>query len=168
MSKPANTHSRRTVIVGAAALPLMPVTAIGATGNATDKAWAAYEAAKANYEASDQAYDAFEAAIPIGPRPAFDDYEDGDEWEMLRIQWEKERATYPANPFELDDDSLDALCDPITDAENAILSAKATTLVDLERKLTVISNWDGWNEIQPEAINTMLADVRSLLVGATT
>lgn len=168
MPKPTNIHSRRTVIVGAAALQLMPVTAIGATRSATDEAWAAYEAANANFNAHSQAGDAFEAAVPICPRPAFDDYEDRDEWEMLRIRWEKERATYPANPFDPDDDQLDALCDPITDAENAILSAKATTLVDLERKLSVISNWEGMNEIQPEAINSMLADVRSLLVGATT
>ena len=161
---------RRTVITAAATLPVvgLPVARAAAIHNATDAAWTAHEAAWANYNANKEAEDAFEATIPIGPIPAFGDYEDRDEWEMLRARWEKERARYPVNPFGLDDDQLDAFCDPITAAERAILTTSATTLTDIERKLSVISGWDGWNEIQPEAIDSMLADVRSLLAARVT
>ena len=59
---------RRTVITAAVALPCIGVarSATAATGNATDAAWAAYEAGRARYAKNDQAYDAFEATIPIG------------------------------------------------------------------------------------------------------
>ena len=49
-----NQTTRRNVITGAAALPLLPAAAlaapISAGANATDAAWLAYEVAKANYE----------------------------------------------------------------------------------------------------------------------
>ena len=162
-----NQTTRRNVITGAAALPLLPAAAlaapISAGANATDAAWLAYEVAKANYEANDQAYDAFETAIPIGPRPRFDDFENRDEWESLADQWEQERAKHPANPFDLDDAALDALCEPISNAEKAVLATPATTLTDIERKLAVVSGWNGGNEIPAEFVDGILADVRSLM-----
>jgi hypothetical protein len=157
------TTTRRNIIAGAAAMPLLPATALAAPGNATDAAWSAYEAAKANYEANDQAYDAFEATIPIGPRPRFDDFEDRDEWESLADQWEQERAGYPDNPFRLDDDALDALCAPMSATEGAILATPATTLTDIERKLTVVSGWNGENDIPAELVDGILSDLRSLM-----
>ena len=156
---------RRTVITAAVALPCIGVagSAIAATGNATDAAWTAYETARANYETHDQAYDAFETAIPIGPRPRFDDFENRDEWESLADQWEQERAKHPANPFDLDDAALDALCEPVSNAEKAVLATPATTLTDVERKLAVVSGWNGGNEIPAEFVDGILADVRSLM-----
>ena len=172
-----NTTTRRTILAGAAALPLLPATALAASvtlsllpvsalatpGNATDAAWTAYQAAKANYDANDQAYGAFEATIPIGPRPRFDDFEDRDEWESLADQWEQERAKYPANPFLLDDDQLDALIEPMHAAENTILATPPATLTDIERKLAVVSEWNGANDISAELVDGILADVRSLM-----
>ena len=61
-----------------------------------------------------------------------------------------------------DDDALDAFCDPICDAEKAILAARGVTLIDIERKLAVISNWDGENEIEADMIDGILADVREI------
>ncbi len=49
-----NTITRRTALAASATLPLLPVSAYATPGNATDAAWSAYEAAKANYEANDQ------------------------------------------------------------------------------------------------------------------
>jgi hypothetical protein len=63
--------------------------AYAAPANATDDAWLAYEAAKANRDANDQAYLAFEASIPVGPRPAFKDFEDRGMFDALADQWEK-------------------------------------------------------------------------------
>ena len=162
-----NQTTRRNVITGAAALPLLPAAAlaapISAGANATDAAWLAYEVAKANYEANDQAYDAFETAIPIGPRPRFDDFENRDEWESLADQWEQERAKHLANPFDLDDAALDALCEPISNAEKAVLATPATTLTDVERKLAVVSGWNGEQTISAETADAMLADLRALM-----
>ena len=155
---------RRTVITGAVALPVagMASTPPAATANATDAAWSAYEAARSRYAENHQAYDAFEATIPIGPRPRFGDFEDRDEWERLRDARGQERAGYPDNPFALDDDALDALCAPMHAAEDAILSAKAATLTDIERKLAVISNWGGDHLIEADRVDGILADVRVL------
>ncbi len=67
------TTTRRNIIVGAAALPLLPALAVPVTlpllpvaafatpGNATDAAWSAYEAAWARYDADKAARDAVEA-----------------------------------------------------------------------------------------------------------
>ena len=86
-----------------------------------------------------------------------------DEWESLADQWEQERAKHPANPFDLDDAALDALCEPISNAETAVLATPATTLTDVERKRAVVSGWNGGNEIPAEFVDGSLADVRSLM-----
>ena len=62
----------------------------------------------------------------------------------------------------ISDEDLDALCEPITDAERAVLSAKAATLTDVERKLAVVSGWNGGNDIPAEFVDGILADVRAL------
>ena len=64
---------------------------------------------------------------------------------------------------EMADETIDALFAPVDEAEQAILSAKAATLTDVERKLAIISGWNGWHEIQPQTIDALLADVRSLM-----
>ena len=125
------TTTRRAVIAGAAALPLLPVTALAAPGNATDAAWSAYEAGRARYAADKAARDAVEAATGI-----FDGISDED---------------------------LDVFCNAISDAESAVLSAKAATLTDVERKLAVVSRWNGDNDIPAEFVDGILADVRSLM-----
>ncbi len=63
----------------------------------------------------------------------------------------------------ISDEYLDAFCDPIDDAESAILSAKGATLTDVERKLAVISNWGSDRLIEADAVDGILADVRSLM-----
>ena len=136
------TTTRRTVLAGAAALPLLPATALAVPvtlpvasyaqpGNATDTSWAAYEAATACYNDDKAARDAVEAVTGI-----FDGISDED---------------------------LDVFCDAISDAESAVLSAKAATLADVERKLAVVSEWNGENDIPVEFVNGILADVRSLM-----
>ena len=157
-----HTITRRTALAASVTLPLLPVSPYAAPGNATDAAWSAYEAARARYAENHQAYDAFEATIPIGPRPRFDAFEDRDEWKALADQWEKERAKYPANPFALDDDQLDALIGPMHTAEDAILTTPAATFIDVERKLAVISGWEGAHVIEADHVDNMLADVRRL------
>ncbi len=161
---------RRTVITAAVALPCLGVvgSATAATGNATDAAWSAYEAARARYAENDQTYDAFEATIPIGPRPTAADFGDLDkpehraEWDRQYDAWCRERAKYPANPFALDDDQLDAMCGPVWAAEDAIHAALASKMVDIERKLAVISNWGGCHIIEANRVDDILADVRRL------
>ncbi len=157
------TITRRTALAASAALPLLPVSAFATPANATDAAWATYKAAKARYDEHESLYGAFEAAIPIGQRPKLDDFEERDEWKSLADQWEQERAGFPDNPFALDDDTLDALIAPMHAAEDAIISAQSATLTDLERKLAVVSGWNGFNEISAEFVDGMQADVRSLM-----
>ncbi len=103
------------------------------------------------------------SAPNVGQRPRFDAFEDRDEWERLQDAWDQERAGYPDNPFNLDDDALDALIAPINAAEDAILSAQIATLTDIERKLAVVSGWNGGNDIPAEFVDGILADVRSLM-----
>lgn len=161
---------RRTVITGAVALPVagMAGTPPVVTANATDAAWTAYEAGRARYAENERNSDAFEATIPIGPRPTADDFGDLDkpehraEWDRQYDAWLRERAKYPANPFWLDDDQLDALCAPIHAAEDMILGAPATTLTDVERKLAVVSNWGGAHVIEADVVDGIHADVRIL------
>ncbi len=117
------TTTRRNIIAGAAALPLLPalavpvtlpllpVAAYAGTTNATDAAWPAYRAARARYEENRRARTAFEAALPIGRVPCMAEFEDVEEWRPLSNAWHEERAQYPENPFHLDDDALDAFID---------------------------------------------------------
>ena len=62
----------------------------------------------------------------------------------------------------ISDEDLDALCDPIHDAESAILATPATTFTDVERKLAVISKWGGDHLIEADRVDGILADVRAL------
>ncbi len=131
------TTTRRTVLTGGAALPLLPVSAY-ASANATDAAWAVYGAAQARYAEHRSLYDAYEAALPIDPFPRFCDFEDRDEWGRRRVAWERERAQYPDNPFALDDDAFDVLIDAMNAPEDEIIATPATTLTDVERKLLIL------------------------------
>ncbi len=126
---------RRTVITAAVALPC-----IGVAGSATAATGNATDAAWSAYEAARARYAADKAA---------------------RDAVEAATGIYVG----ISDEDLDALCEPITDAERAVLSAKATTLTDIERKLAVVSEWNGENDIPAELVDGILADVR-LLMGA--
>ena len=171
------TTTRRRILAGAAAaLPLLPAAALAVPGSlsllpvasyaqpttATDAAWSAYKVARAAQEANAQGYHAFEAAIPISTQPMFGDFEVRGEWNAASEQWGQERAKYPANPFDLDDDALDALCDPLHAAEDAIRTTPAATFTDVERKLAVIANCEGAHMFEAESVDGILADVRRL------
>ena len=167
------TTTRRRILAGAAAVPLLPAAALAAPvtlpvasyaapANATDAAWAAYEVALAAQQGNEQAYRAFEAALPVDPRPRFEDFEVSGEWNAAGEQWGQERAKYPANPFDLDDDQLDALCEPLHAAEDAIRTTPAATFTDIERKLAVIANCEGAHIFEAESVDGILADVRRL------
>ena len=170
------TTPRRKIIAGAAALPLLPAAALAVPGslsllpvasyaapaNATDAAWSAYKVARAAQEANAQGYHAFEAAIPISTQPMFGDFEVRGEWNAAGEQWGQERAKYPKNPFDLDDNQLGALCEPLHAAEDAILNTPAATFTDVERKLAIISNWGGGHTIEADMVDSILADVRRL------
>ena len=104
-----NTTTRRKVLSGAAALPLLPavalavpatlpllpVPAFATPGNATDTAWSAYEAAKANYEATYRDYTAMEASLPehlkLKVMPNWTEYPPG-EWRIRVDAWNRDRA----------------------------------------------------------------------------
>ncbi len=126
---------RRTVITAAVALPC-----IGVVGSAPAATANATDAAWSAYETGRARYDADKAA---------------------RDAAEAATGVYAG----ISDEDLDALCNPIRDAESAILAAPATTLTDVERKLTVISNWGGDHLIEADRVDGILADVR-LLNGA--
>ncbi len=155
------TLTRRTALAVPITLPLLPVSAY-ASANATDAAWPAYCAARARYEENRRARAAFEAALPIGPMPRFCDFDNRDEWERLRTPWEQQRALFPNNPFDLDDDALDAMIRPAWDAEDTIVGVPATTLTDVERKMVVVLGVGGDSLIEPEHAAKILADVRRL------
>ena len=123
---------RRTVITAAVALPC-----IGMVGSATATPGNATDNAWSAYEAGRARYDADKAA---------------------RDAVEAATGIYTS----ISDEGLDAFCEPITDAEGAILSAKAITLTDIERKLAVISKWGGDHMIEADRVDGILADVRSL------
>ena len=167
------TTTRRRILAGAAAVPLLPAAALAAPvtlpvasyaapANATDAAWAAYEVALAAQQGNEQAYRAVEAALPISTQPMFGDFEVRGEWNAAGEQWGQERAKYPKNPFDLDDNQLGALCEPLHAAEDAILNTPAATFTDVERKLAIISNWGGGHTIEADMVDSILADVRRL------
>ena len=160
------TTTRRRILAAAAALPvtlpLLPVASYAAPANATDAAWSAYKVARAAQEANAQGYHAFEAAIPISTQPMFGDFEVRGEWNAAGEQWGQERAKYPKNPFDLDDDQLDALCEPLHAAEDAIRTTPAATFTDVERKLAIISNSEGAHIFEAESVDGILADVHRL------
>ena len=159
---------RRKLIAAAAALPvalpLLPASVSAQPANATDAAWATYQAATANYAEHRSRYDAFEAALPTGPVPCMADFEEVEEWRPLNNAWHDERAQYPANPFDLDDDALDGFIEPIEAAEDAVMAIPAATLTDVQRKLVVLVKHEsgGIPGNAPE-IAVILADVSSLM-----
>ena len=52
----------------------------------------------------------------------------------------------------------------VTDAEDAVMDSPVSTLVDLERKLTVLVRIDSsGSHTDPDDIETILADVRALM-----
>ena len=77
------TITRRTALAVPVTLPLLPMSAYAAPGNATDGAWAAYEVATARYTENKRQFAAFEAALPTGPVPCMADFEDVEEWRPL-------------------------------------------------------------------------------------
>ena len=166
-----NTITRRTALAVSVTLPLLPVSAFGSPNgkltsdlpaNASDAAWPGYCAARARYEENRRARTAFEAALPIGRAPCMAEFEDVEEWRPLSNAWYVERAQYPANPFDLDDDAIDAMLRPAWDAEDTIVGIPAATLTDVERKMVVVLGVGGDSFINPEHAAKILADVRRL------
>ena len=120
--KMKTTITRRHALAASVTLPLLTVASYAQPGNATDAAWSAYEVATARCAENKRQHDAFEAALPSGRAPCMADFEDVEEWRPLNNAWHEQRAGYPDNPFDLDDDALDALCAPISAAEDAVLA----------------------------------------------
>ena len=172
-----NQTTRRNVITGAAALPLLPAAALAASvtlpllpvaafampGNATDTAWSAYEAAKANYEAAHRDFEAMEASLPehlkISAHPGNPlDWKPG-EWQKKVDAWKRGRAELGT---EAPGEACDKAADRQNNAEAAVLDTPGTSLTDIERKLAIVSGWNGDNDIPAELVDGILADVRSL------
>lgn len=156
---------RRTLIAGAVSLPLLPATgaaAQAATPNATDAAWAEHQAASAAYEAELARFHAFEDAIveKIGWQPPrFMDDPEG--WRARHDAYRQERAQYPENPY-LEDNN--PISERQSDAMMAMLEAPVRTIVDVERKLTVIHEIsEGGSCIEAAWIESMLDGVRAML-----
>ena len=161
------TTARRTIIAAAlavpATLPLLPVPAFATPGNATDTAWSAYEAAKANYDAAYRDYTAMEASLPdhlkISEHPDMPPEGRTDEWRKTVNAFNRSRDELGA---EVAGESCDQAAGLVCNAEKAVLETSSTTLIDVERKLTVVSGWNGDNDIPAEFVDGILADVRSL------
>ena len=83
-----------------------------------------------------------------------------DEWRKTVDAFNRSRAELGA---ELAGEACDQAADLVIDAEKAVLESSSTTLIDVERKLTVVSGWNGDSDIPAELIDGILADVRSLL-----
>lgn len=155
-----------TVTLSAAMAPLGLARAT-TTLNATDASWADYQAARAAFEAHRDAERAFNATLPEHLRPLQKPDLAGDfgwnrkAWEAARAEWERERAHYPANPYEMTDERLDAHCDAIGAAQHAVISTPAATLEDIERKLTIFRDEDLSDEDRD--LDQLLADVRRLM-----
>ena len=126
---------RRTVITAVAALPVtLPLLPASASAQPGNATDAAWSA----YEVAKSRYAADKAA--------------------------RDAVEAATGIFEgISDEDLDVFCDAISDAESAVLSAKAATLTDVERKLVVVSEWNGDNDIPAEFVDGILADVRSLM-----
>ena len=60
-------------------------------------------------------------------------------------------------------ETTDEMCDRLIDAESAMMDAPIATLTDLERKLTIVSGWNGEQTISAETADAMLADLRALM-----
>ena len=82
-------------------------------------------------------------------------------------EFTERRAAYDAGRAEHGADAAgeaaDEMCDRLIDAERAMMDAPIATLTDLERKLTIVSGWNGGEAIPAETADAMLADVRSLM-----
>ncbi len=178
--------TRRTLITGAAALPLLPAAALAAPvtlpllpvsayagandalthhldANATDYHWQRYHAAKIAFEATDRDYTAMEASLPdhlkLTAMPNWTEYSPG-EWRKRVDAWNRDRAELGAQVV---GEACDKAAGLVGDAEAAVLDIPGTTLIDLERKLTIVSGWNGDNHIPAELVDGILADVRSLM-----
>lgn len=164
------TMNRRTALLGTVTLPaaMAPLGLAGAATapNATDEAWAEYREARAAYEAHRDAERAFNATLPEHLHPlqkpdlAGDFDWNREAWEAARAEWERERAHYPANPYRMTDERLDAHCDAINAEQHAVISTPAATLEDIERKLTIFRDEDLSDEDRD--LDQLLADVRRL------
>ncbi len=88
-------------------------------------------------------------------------------WERVIAEFTERRAAYDAGRAEHGADAAgeaaDEMCDRLIDAERAMLDAPIATLTDLERKLTIVSGWNGELAIPAETADAMLAGVRLLL-----
>ena len=131
------TTTRRAVIAASVTLPLLPATAL-----------AVPVTSYAPGNATDAAWSAYEVAKS---RYAAD--------KAARDAVEAATGIYDG----LSDEDLDVFCNAISDAESAVLAAKVATLTDVERKLAVVSMWNGGNDIPAEFVDGILADVRSLM-----
>jgi hypothetical protein len=158
-----NTITRRTCLAVPVTLPLLPVSAFATPANATDAAWAAYQSARAAFDATDRDYTAVVSLLPehlqISAHPDMP-------WEGRTDEWQRKVDAFDRGRAEFGTEALGEACEQaaglVTDAENVVLETPGTTLIDVERKLAIISSWDGENVIPAEFVDGVLADVRSI------
>jgi len=58
--------------------------------------------------------------------------------------------------------ACDQAADQVNDAEAVVLETPGTTLIDIERKLSILQGFRGESEIPARHIDRLLADVRAL------
>ncbi len=123
---------RRTVITAAVALPC-----IGVAGSAFAEPGNATDAAWSAYEAAWARYDADKA---------------------VRDAAEAATGVFVG----ISDEDLDAILQPIWRAEDELLATPASTFIDVERKLAVMSRWGSDHIMEASRVDGILADVRTL------
>ncbi len=101
--------------------------------------------------------------LKLTAMPNWTEYSPG-EWRKRVDAWNRSRAELGA---EVAGEACDQAAALMIDAEKAVLETSSTTLTDIERKLTIVSGWNGDNDIPAELVDGILADVRSLMEGAS-
>lgn len=171
-----STAAIPTALAGAAAGTLIPVAGLAqaaTTPNATDAAWAEYQAAKAEAERISAASDAFDAALEARlpahlkahTRPDIREYARHADFKPVADAWNRDRDAYGVNPYDHDGGPFNQAYDRVADAEDEVLAVPAVTMVDVERKLIAaeVSIGDnGDSEANAAIVRDMLADVRRI------
>lgn len=156
--------TRRTALAGVAAGTLIPGAGLAqaaTTPNATDAAWAEYRAARAADDATQRAYDAFDETLPEHLKgrahPSSNPAWDGPDWRRAVEAYNRAREEIGADAFaEACDQSSDRVCG----AARALRDTPAETLVDVERKLTAILDFE--DDAEHDEIEEAVAVLRAV------
>ena len=157
------TITRRTALAVPVTLPLLPVSAFAALGNATDPQWQRYHAANASFEATHRDWAAMEASLPehlkISAHPGMPPEGRTDKWRKKVDAYNRARDELGAD---VAGDACEQAAARMGDAERVVLETSGTTLTDIERKLSILQDFGDESEIPARHIDRLLADVRAL------